>query len=700
MIMDELDRPTTLTATSYAIPGAPLGPDSPLPRFRSPNPNMEVRFDDSVPPAKKAGAGRDCSFRVLPYLMQDRYGRERCSLKFDALVLENGLLRATFLPMLGGRLVSLFSKTESRELLSKNPVFQPANLAICNAWFSGGIEWNIGHFGHACHTASPIFAARLGAETGDPLLRLYDFERMTGQFWQIDFRLPPGSPLLYASVRIINSTDREETLYWWTNIAVPEIEGVRVLAPSKEALYLRPSEDKVHCFGLATLPRLPSLSNDGSYPLNSTFANEFFFQCEGSSMPWEAAIYRDGKGFFECSTKPLSYRKLFCWGSHPGGRHWQEFLAEPGVAYMEIQAGLSPTQLHGAALGPGASIAWTQAFGALSTDPELAHDSDWSRATRACEESIRNLVDKNRLSAIHEAFLAEADTRGKLLFSGSGWGALERARLAVENRIPLPSPGLDFPESTLGSRQMPWLRLLREKILPAEEEKDPPDAWMVSPEWRSLLETSLGRRGGSHWLSWLYLGVMLMEAGDPNGAGKAWTRSHDLKANPWALRNLAVLALRMGDRNAGLKAYRDAWRLEEHAARESGRPPCGALAEEYMGALVDANLHAEALELAASLPSEIMTIDYVRLHVAKACLALGHLAEVASILEHEFAVIREGDNLLTDLWFELQACLLAQSRQTGVTDAIREEARTHFAPPARIDFRMLQQRSNEAQLER
>ena len=42
-----------------------------------------------------------------------------------------------------------------------NPVFQPGNLAIRNAWFSGGVEWNMGIRGHSVYTCSPVFAARV-----------------------------------------------------------------------------------------------------------------------------------------------------------------------------------------------------------------------------------------------------------------------------------------------------------------------------------------------------------------------------------------------------------------------------------------------------------------------------------------------------------------------------------------------------------
>ena len=124
-----------------------------------------MTYDASVPAAKRHLAGWQTGFRVLPYRMQDGYGRTRQPISLKSIVLENEFLRAVFLPEVGGRLYSLWKPVE-RELLHCNPVFQPANLAIRNAWFSGGIEWNIGQFGHTFTTCSPVFAAQIRAHAG------------------------------------------------------------------------------------------------------------------------------------------------------------------------------------------------------------------------------------------------------------------------------------------------------------------------------------------------------------------------------------------------------------------------------------------------------------------------------------------------------------------------------------------------------
>ena len=123
---------TEVSSQRLSISGAPLGEENPLPVFRHADHHRQMYFLDSVPEAKRTLAGYDTGYRVLPYRMQDAYTRRREELTFHSVVLENELLKATFLPELGGRLISLFSKPQQRELLARNPVFQPANLSIRN----------------------------------------------------------------------------------------------------------------------------------------------------------------------------------------------------------------------------------------------------------------------------------------------------------------------------------------------------------------------------------------------------------------------------------------------------------------------------------------------------------------------------------------------------------------------------------------
>lgn len=669
-----------LTFQPLTLPGAALGPENPLPQFRDPQPDRVVPVRDSVPPDKRERLGEATGFRVLPYRMQDRYTRRREPLTFNAAVLENEHLRAIFLPELGGRLISLMRKPDGRELLCRNPVFQPANLAIRNAWFSGGIEWNLGLFGHAFTTCAPLFAATFTAFDGSQGLRLYDYERCTRLVWQIDFTLPSGSPWLVAHARVMNPNPGPAPLYWWTNIAVPDAPGVRVLAPARDALYID-FDLEPHGFGNARLPNLPTLDGaDGTYPANYPFASEFFFQCDETAMPWEAAITPDGNGFIEVSTATLRHRKLWCWGNHQGGRHWQEFLAPGGYPYIEIQAGLAPTQLHGLELQGGAQVSWTQVFGALQADPTRTHGADWADACAAVEDALTTSLSAARLADIDAACRTQAERQAEVVVQpGSGWGALEVARRGADAALP---EQLAFPTETLGPGQAPWLALLQDGVLPQQDPARLPGEYVVQPEWRERLEVSLDRPGGRHWLALLHLGVMRLEAFDDVGAEQAWRESLALTANPWALRNLAALALQRGDRTRASALYDEAWQI----ASADGRH---ALIVEHLAALCAAGRHAEGRAILDGLSPDALDDDRVQIWRGQIALALGDLETVEAVLSRDYAVIREGENALTDLWGEL--CARREAARTGgpLDDALRARVRVEMPPPERIDFRML-----------
>ena len=136
-------------------------------------------------------------------------------------MLENESLRATVALDLGGRLLSLYDRRADRQLLYVNPVVQPANLALRNAWFSGGVEWNIGTRGHSPTTMDTLHAARVEGPDGEPVLRLWEWERIRGVVFQVDLWLPSiVAGAAGPRPRIRNVNDTATPMYWWTNAAV------------------------------------------------------------------------------------------------------------------------------------------------------------------------------------------------------------------------------------------------------------------------------------------------------------------------------------------------------------------------------------------------------------------------------------------------------------------------------------------------
>ena len=181
---------STLTFEKLVIPAASLGTPSSLADIGNDSYiRAPIATDGTLTPEDMKYIGKGMIETLLPYRIQNNYNRNRVKTPLPVAVLENDFLRAVFLTSLGGRLYSLYDKKANRELLYCNPVFQPANLALRNAWFSGGIEWNVGIKGHNPLTCSPLFARRLTARDGEPMLEMFEYERIRGVVYSMRFRL-------------------------------------------------------------------------------------------------------------------------------------------------------------------------------------------------------------------------------------------------------------------------------------------------------------------------------------------------------------------------------------------------------------------------------------------------------------------------------------------------------------------------------
>ncbi len=638
---------TKVILGKYSLPSALLGPENPFPIFRDRNQDQKVKFDESFTNKEKKNIGLNTGYRVLPYRMQDNYSRNRTPNDFKSIVLENNAIKAIFLPEMGARLVSLIHKAVDgeKELLAKNPIFQPANLAIRDAWFSGGIEWNIGQVGHTFTTCSDLFAGNITGPNGEKGVRFYEFERCKRLFWQIDFFLHKSKPFLISHVKVINPYETETSMYWWTNIAVPEEEKVRVIAPAEKAIY---HDIKKGGFGLAYVPYLPSLDgHDASYSLNSTFSNEFFFQIHDRKVVWEAAVDKNGRGFVEISTNPLNYRKLFCWGNHSGGQHWQEFLNGPELAYIEIQGGLAASQMHGLPMKPRQEIEWTQVFGPISVDPIKAHDKDWNIAIGEIEKYNNSYFPEKELYDLNTKLNDTSKMKPiSILHNGSGWGYLEMVKFLNElTIIPESLFSFTFPKESLSDNQKIWLTLLQENTFVDKKTDDSPGEWIVDPSWGVILEKYLNQNE-NNWFGWCHLGVIALENFDEEKAQFCWEKSIELEPSAWVYRNLAQLMKIQ---------YKPKKAIE---FMELGLPLLPIKAEnvayyiEYFRLLLEQSEENKLIEIYQDLNNVFIHHERLRILYAQARIKNNDLDGIEEIFEINFAQIREGERILTNLWYE------------------------------------------------
>jgi len=667
-----------LRVETYRMPAADLGGENPLPSLHPLEDANAPTTDEGLPEkyGKYFKYGLDVG--VLPYNFQDNYDRNKKPRDFQAIVLENDILRATFLPEFGGKLWSLFHKPDNRELLHSNPVCPFGNFAIRNAWTTGGIEWNVSIYGHCVFTCSQMFAASLKDDDGTPILRMYEWERLRGVPYQMDFYLPDGSQFLFARMRIINPHDHQIPMYWWSNIGVSAPPDLRVIAPVESALR----------FGYENRMELVPIpvwnGTDVTYHANVETCADFFYCIDENQWPWETALHGDGTGLIQTSTSLLRGRKLFVWGTCFGGKHWQEFLSVPNITYLEIQAGLARTQTECKPMPAGADWSWLEAYTLFKADPKITHGSDWAKVRRHVETRLSKMITQDQLEAELRRTEAVANRRPEeILFRGSGWGALELTRRKHAGQKPFCSEALVFDNESLDDKQQPWLKLLKDGQFPSQPPQQTPLAWMVQSEWRQLLEQAVQKNHSNHWLSWLHLGVMYYNDKDFDKAKQAWQRSLELEPSACAYRNLAVLAGDQGETQKAADLFLKACELA---------PDLRPLLIECFQALLKAGRPKEVIDLYDALNDELRNHGRIKFLMGQAALELNDLETVENILRQEnMAIIdlREGEMSLTNLWFDMHEKRLAAKENIPIDDRLRQRVRKECPPPANIDFRMV-----------
>jgi hypothetical protein len=615
---------TTLDIGSIVLAMPHRGPENPLPPLRL----LGDLHDDVDASGLDEEMARNLRYghvpSVLPYLLQDDYARELVPQETRVATLENDQLRATVLLDLGGRLWSLRDKVAGRELLYTSDRIQLGNLGLRNAWFPGGVEWNLGTTGHTALTCSPVHAASLELPDGAPGLRIYEWERMRELVYQVDFRLGPGSRRLAVDVTVTNPNAHAVPVYWWSNVAVASSPGTRVVVPSRSAY------EFTYARRLRRVPVPGPGQPDLTYPVAATRTADHFFELDPGRLPWIAAVDADGAGLLQLSTGRLRGRKLFTWGNSPGGRRWQEFLTGATEAYFEIQGGLTRTQLEHVPLAPGASWSWTEVYGPVAVPAEAVH-GEWAGAV-AC---LAPAVAQAQAEALPgDGVGAAGGGAGERVHAGSGWGALESLRREVVGEPPSPVIDRLFPRSSLGDDQEPWVTLLETGALPSGT----PRSAVVGRSWSGLLEAAADSAA-----SLLHRGVARWSAGRRQAAVAAWAAAWALEPGSWlALRNLAAASGLMGAPGRAAEHYLRALAL---------RPDLPQRRVEAIQALIAADRLPEAVALARAAPPSPFAGRF-RLLEARAAALHGDLGRAGSILAGglEVADLREGELSLSDLW--------------------------------------------------
>ncbi len=566
----------------------------------------------------------------FPYHARSFYDREFKNRTLNTVVLENQYLRAEFLPELGGRLWSLFDKVANRDLLLSNDTMAFGNLAVLNAWFSGGVEWNMGIIGHSPFTCEPVHTAMLHTADGTPVLRIYEFERIRRCTYQIDFWLPDDSKRLYVGVSIHNPHNTVTPMYWWSNIAVPEERTSRVIVPA--SANFTSTLDGVVIKETA----LQYDDTDVTYAVQTAMPKDYFWITRKAERKFICQVGKDGYGLCQASTSRQVGRKLFVWGQSTASKRWQTLLETGGPTqrYIELQAGLGQTQYECVPMPPNTTWRWVESYGAIQLDPETAH-GEYTAAvaaadTQVCEYELETVLR----GADHMKQKAE-----KVLFSGSPWGGLENQKRRANGNDTL-CPTLEFHEV-----ESCWTALMQNGTIGHHDPQTPPESWVLDEEFATLLSNAVQGKDADNWFAWLQLGVMRLSVGKLDEAKRCLDTSLALCETVWAYYAKSILEFQRQHIEDSLAIAKKALRVSaEHVDIVRNLLLLFVMAEKY----------DEALEEIERLPDAVRADSRVMLYTARALLETDHITEAETMINENgdtmVTTIREGERLATDLY--------------------------------------------------
>jgi len=288
---------------------------------------------------------------IYPYTMQDHLYRTKADRTYKALFLENEYLKITCLPELGGRLHSVFDKTEGKEMFHLNKVIKPSMIAMRGAFISGGVEWNAGPQVHTVTILSPVDALIGRNADGSAYLEINNLEKSLRTQWTVRVTLHPGKAYLDEQIRIFNPTDAISSYYFWNCTAFPNQPGTRFIYP----MTLGTDHHGVKFFSWPVHEGrdLSWLKNYETW--DSIFAVDCAFDFFGA---YDVDMDR---GIVQVADQhELSGKKAWTWGNWDFGLVSQKNLTDDDGPYIEVQSGPLPTQSDYGMLLPRQEVSWQE----------------------------------------------------------------------------------------------------------------------------------------------------------------------------------------------------------------------------------------------------------------------------------------------------------------------------------------------------
>lgn len=647
-----------LSFKKIKLHSADIGNPSTLADIQKPSAIPFFICDKSVDKEAANNFGNGMVASMLPYKTQNMYNRVFEEKLYDAAVLENEYLKAEFIPALGGRLWSLYDKKMQKELVYKNDSLIFANLALRNAWFAGGVEWNIGVRGHTYFTCDNMFARKVIGKDGHEILRMYEYEEIRGLTFCIEATLEADKLLI--SITVKNTKDEPTYMYWWSNMAVEETENTRIFVPANKTFVTsyRDGGYKISKIGV------PFGNNtDISYAKNSNIAIDYFYDIPKENKKWISCLEKDGKGLLQYSDNILQGRKTFMWGKAPGGYHWNKWLTNSqennnSRNYLEIQAGLCKTQFEHFLINPGEIITWKEVYTGIDIN---SNDGDY--------DVICGKIDKEVPSTIDFGNIFNAESVEPITYYGCGKGYLEET-LNNKNF----SEKCEFPAESVKADEQYYLSLLKNNDYIGDENT----AFIYDKKWIPLINAKKEKT----FFDFYILGIIYYANLDYEKSYENLLQSVNQKAEYYNLAALGLLCANVRNNiEFGYECLQKAIKIN---------PTYIPLAVKYAEIAIKCEKYSDFTEFYNNSNIGLKENGRMKMYNGQCLVMLGNLEEAKKYINTSLRVedVREGEYAISNIWIALykkELSALCNKPENEISDA---EVLEKYPIPYEIDFRM------------
>jgi tetratricopeptide (TPR) repeat protein len=297
------------------------------------------------------------SYPVYPYPLQEQREAEKKDKTYESVVLENDYLKLTFLPALGGRLISIYDKVARREVLFRNPVIKPLLVGLRGAWAGIGMEFNFPG-SHSVTSHSPIKCSKRQNDDGSASVVLSDIEWVSGMEWRIRITLRPDSIAIQQESAYYNRTPLPHRAYFWTNTKIPARPDTEFLFPSAiRCGRIHPPMDTTRICEF-DYPNFQGIDVSKyrnvfcQFPLFVADLRGNWFGCYHKVQDAGILHYAD------CGTLPG--RKIWTLGTGDDAQAMNHAITEDGSPNIEVQAGPLELQTDFMLCSPGVANVWQE----------------------------------------------------------------------------------------------------------------------------------------------------------------------------------------------------------------------------------------------------------------------------------------------------------------------------------------------------